>query len=493
MLSFNLSKPDRVILHKRIAGSHITPRELSMMSSTDLANEETKLSIRQAEKEALQHSILKKTLLPRAKITHKGLQDIEDVNGAAAREEREREQEEEERIERERLERLKLQAQRVQAAHASASGSSVPPESPVTPHTPSWGAPPPVPTHAHTVQPGPVQSPGDAADITSMPRRPSLNALYIPNTPVHGSDLTAPVPAQPVEHELNLADLINIDEEPGQEVSISLASPAPSVPAPAPDNAATMPMPGSPIQLPEGFGSLSPPPETPSTGLSPFASRSSYPDSTPRPSFDLNSIWTAPTGQDEAAGTSEAAEPENHDEAMEIDSPDEPKAPSHAGAEVADEDADDQDFDMFLGGGEEEAEVAPQPNTPEAQLAAFEALHKVWTGKVSFVRFNQYKLELISIIQLSMPLDSTIPQEVNVTARQIGGRKLEVGSPCWNVLFPAEHLRIDGRVPVDKSAQYLTQMRLNPTKELIAVAFSPISEGSAIAFDTLAKHLIAKG
>ena len=102
MLSFNLSKQDRVVLHKRIASSHIEPRELATMSSTDLASEEAKEIIRQAEQEALAHSILKKTLLPRAKITHKGLEDIEDVNDAARREEREREQEEEERIERER-------------------------------------------------------------------------------------------------------------------------------------------------------------------------------------------------------------------------------------------------------------------------------------------------------------------------------------------------------------------------------------------------------
>ncbi|EKM50476.1 uncharacterized protein PHACADRAFT_60942, partial [Phanerochaete carnosa HHB-10118-sp] len=69
MLTFNLSKSDRVVLHKRIAASHISPKELSTMSSTDLADEETKQSIRQAEQEALEHSILKKTVMPRAKMT----------------------------------------------------------------------------------------------------------------------------------------------------------------------------------------------------------------------------------------------------------------------------------------------------------------------------------------------------------------------------------------------------------------------------------------
>ena len=54
MLTFNLSKSDRIVLHQRIAASHITPKELATMSSTDLADEETKKSIKQAEQEALQ-------------------------------------------------------------------------------------------------------------------------------------------------------------------------------------------------------------------------------------------------------------------------------------------------------------------------------------------------------------------------------------------------------------------------------------------------------
>ena len=92
-----------------------------------------------------------------------------------------------------------------------------------------------------------------------------------------------------------------------------------------------------------------------------------------------------------------------------------------------------------------------------------------------------------------MPLDSTIPQEVDVKARQAGGRKLDSDSPLWKTLFPVDHLRIDGRVPVDKSAQYLTQTRLNPTRELIAVAFAPESDSSSGSFDLLSKYLIDKG
>jgi hypothetical protein len=91
-----------------------------------------------------------------------------------------------------------------------------------------------------------------------------------------------------------------------------------------------------------------------------------------------------------------------------------------------------------------------------------------------------------------MPLDSTIPQDVPVVARQMGGRILESESPLWKTLFPSGNLRIDGRVPVDKSSQYLLQMRMNSAKELIAVAFAPPSESESLAFKFLMDHLLGK-
>lgn len=91
-----------------------------------------------------------------------------------------------------------------------------------------------------------------------------------------------------------------------------------------------------------------------------------------------------------------------------------------------------------------------------------------------------------------MPLDSGLPQEVSVSARQIGGRTLGGDSLLWRTLFPTDHLRIDGRVPVDKSAEFLTQIRLNPHKELIAAAFAPDSQESSESFATLSKFLISK-
>ncbi|CCM01815.1 uncharacterized protein FIBRA_03883 [Fibroporia radiculosa] len=432
MLSFNLSKPDRVLLHKRIASAHLTPKELSTMSSTDLADEETKQSIRQAEQEALAHSILKKQTLPRAKITHKGIENIEDVNGAAQRDiERVREEEEEERIEKERQARLRLQAERARSASTLGQGS-VPPESPVVSQTSSWGAPPSVPMQ-------PLHMGESATPPMAEVDRPAPNPSFVPPA----SDYTGPV-----ENELNLADLINIDDEFPPDVPATTVASAPVV-----DGVASTPV------VP-----ATQPPAMSSTGISPFAAPSAKGD---RPSFDLNAIWTSKDTDSalEQAHGSQSSERAlvQPDAAMDMD--------------VLNGEADDQDFDMFLGKDEDEKGLSPTPDdSPEAQRAVFEILPKVWTGT------------------LSMPLDAAVAQSVSLTARQTGGRTLGDGSPLWRTLFPTQEMRIDGRVPVDKSAQYLTQMRLNPSKELIAVTFSPDpgTGGESAGFQALVNHLVGK-
>lgn len=65
-----------------------------------------------------------------------------------------------------------------------------------------------------------------------------------------------------------------------------------------------------------------------------------------------------------------------------------------------------------------------------------------------------------------------------VQARQVGGQPIDSTSPQWNILFPAPspQLRIEGRVPVNDSAKYMTQNRLNVSRELIVVAFTPADE-----------------
>lgn len=78
MLTFNLGQADRVVLRQRIGTGGLPATELSEMSSADLANEQAKQDMEKAAQEALHQSILKvQTALPRAKITHKGEEIIE--------------------------------------------------------------------------------------------------------------------------------------------------------------------------------------------------------------------------------------------------------------------------------------------------------------------------------------------------------------------------------------------------------------------------------
>jgi hypothetical protein len=74
----------------------------------------------------------------------------------------------------------------------------------------------------------------------------------------------------------------------------------------------------------------------------------------------------------------------------------------------------------------------------------------------------------------------------------MGGRHIEHDSLLWKTLFPSVQLRIDGRVPIDKSAQFLLQMRMNSSKELVAVTFFPPSEEQKGPFKSLIEYLLRK-
>ena len=338
MLQFNLSKVDRVIIHQRITSGNISPKEISLMSSTDLADEETKQSIKIAEKEALEHSILQKSTAPRAKITHKGLQDIEVVNGEASsaheiERHREQEQEEEERRERERMARLRsVQRQRT-------SSVSVPPESPTILQSPSeqWGAPPPVPLHA--------MSPSDEAASSASSRAP-----FFTNTSLSAE------PSSFSEPELNLADLINIDDD--QETGGITSSSPPNRPALVKADESVSSSTDTSFSAPV------------LTGISPFAAR-------PRaPSFDLNALWNAP--KNEPSTTPTEAIPPPTTASTEVRSHD--NNDKDENMDLESQEANDQDFDMFL----EEKEPEPPAASPVVTSQNVEALPPVWSGKVSF-------------------------------------------------------------------------------------------------------------
>jgi hypothetical protein len=367
-LDFNLKKPDRAALHKRIVSCAIPPVALAHMSSTDLASEAERESIKQAEQESLEHSILQKVVAPRTKVTHKGLQDIEEIDGRPVVRDADlyKEIEEEERRERERTARM-----RMRSGTLMSGSSSVPPESPTVPdHTSSvtWGGPPPVPLHLQ-------QSPVSPLATDRPPFAQTQSELL---TPTNGQ----------VEGELNLADLINIDDDGHDSVVAVNTSPAPAGTSANAEDGPESPTTGVP-QSPLVSQSARP------TGISPFAVNTSQPDLTIRPSFDLNSVWSAP-------GPSPKKQ-ENNEEVIggpdESEEPTEP--PSDMGKELelkdpfVDDDilggaaADDKDFDMFLEADpdgdslEGRSTSANPPPDISAKEPSFDELPQVWLGSVS--------------------------------------------------------------------------------------------------------------
>jgi hypothetical protein len=422
MLQFNLSKSDRTVIHQRIIKGGISPKEISMMSSTDLADEETKQHIKIAEKESLAQTILEKPIVPRAKITHKGLQDIEDVTGELTRireaeRQREREQEEEERREREKRERLKAvekQRQRTQSL-------SVPPESPVMPgHSPvgimdngssstSWGAPPPIPPHV-------LQQQGTSAvgdDI--LPSQPISRPLFAGTSIASDVEMTVATP----EPELKLADLINIDEDGGEQESGGGSGNGNGISGPANmedgsgSGVATTPVTDQSIEpngsVPEknhppalqsisGLGQITASPSSPMTpvvGISPFSS------TRPRGlSFDLNSLWSGPKDED-ISHTPKSPTPAGKDAPTKntTNGNDVSKVGPGSGIKVLGGleaermgVANDDDFDMFLEEKDETLGAQPPsagPTEPEPPVnqdpeAIFETIQQCWTGKVKF-------------------------------------------------------------------------------------------------------------
>jgi hypothetical protein len=396
------------------------------MSSTELASQEQQLSIKQAEQEALAHSILIKSNVPRAKITHKGLQDIEDVNedSAVAKQRRERELEmaEEER-ERERLARL-----RTVQPHSNPPSASVPPESPVVASASSASAP----------------------WNTTAPQ---------------GQGTEAHAGAAAVDSELNLGDFIHMDDEPPEASPLTItttSTTATNTVAAAPSATAI----SEPLSATTTL--------TPITGISPFAP--SKPDMPPRASFDLNALWSAPApppapmpSSEEQDGDAKEKEEEKEEavrgggegEPMEMDlgtPTDEPAVSASASAastsvavavasgeperEVEQEgESDDLDFAMFLGQEEEEGKgksARPEASIPDPQ-AVFDGLPRVWNGVVRTLSISSLTRArmLIGVGGRRLACRSTRPYRRNsvwMRARLAGGlspRTRRSGALCY--------------------------------------------------------------
>lgn len=438
MLTFNLGKSDRVSLRKGIASGRISPAQLSVMSSTDLASEHLKHEIELAEKEALEHSILQKIVAPRTKITHKGLESIEDINGNVQQPDRQRE-EQEQRMERERLARVRSMSMTRDRASPMLS------ESPTT-ISASWGQP--------------LHSP-----LTSLPRGIEPSNISSPTIISASHSIFSP-PSEimaPPDTALALTDLINIDDDTPQDTSDSLK-------VVDPNEFTSSKQSGSKPDLPTET-------ITPS-GPSPFAL--SLP---PVPA--VNPVIKEELASDEKSKVEtelinqNSAAPENmDDDAVDM--------------EIEGEQSEDPDFDMFLDPDKDKEQDLSVVSNPAKPLT-LDTLPRIWSGAVREIFSYMSLPDFFPIFQIVMPLDSLIPLAPSVFATQIGGRIIDDAPQLWKQLFPTAEVRIDGRVPVDKSSQYLLTNRLNFSKELIAVCFSAQTASDPSIYNELINYLISKG
>ncbi|KAL5492519.1 BYE1 [Sanghuangporus weigelae] len=450
MLQFNLPKPDRVALRKGIASGRITPAQLNVMSSTDLANEQTKHEIEQAEKEALEHSILQKITAPRTKITHKGLETIEDMSGQraadAVREEEERRMEMEKR-EREKVARTRTlsisqhQGSPTSAIEQSLSSSTLPKQSPTVDTSgsqQSWGASPPIPIQAQQAVP----------PVSPATGRPTVRPLFMPSV---ANELATS------EQGLSLDDIINMDDD-----------------VPMKDAPPSNPQQRMAAQVGGEAGPSSSPIAVTPSGPSPFAP--SRPAASPqRSSFDLSALWTG-SNKDDGPNTSGNDIAADRSATSPTDDKPATDNASEGQEEAMELDSDDDDNERALDAIFEQSASVAQTNEnlfPQS-MSIVDSLPEVWTGNITMPKEN---FEILSI---------------DVSCKQIGGRNLEPLSGYWQTLFPATQARIDGRVPTAQSAQYLVSVRMNSSKELIVVIFTPRSEEAISKFNELIDFLMRK-
>lgn len=364
MLQFNLPKTDRVALRKGIATGKISPAQLNVMSSTDLADEHTKHEIEVAEKEALAHSILQKITAPLAKMTHKGYETIEDVSGTRSNAEAVREEEERrmemEKQQRERRARLRELAQENPNLGLESQFSPVEP-SPVSAGLATS------PTGENSQQGwGALSSISPFSSRVSISTRPAVRPIFIP------SAVTEPTSE---EGGLSLGDLINIDDDKSTS----------ETPQTDPQQRMNERMSVEPV------AKQSPVVSTPS-GPSPFAV--SRPAESPaRAVFDLNALW----GQGDASKPKEGESDDvtsEHEDNMDQGSDD---MDVESTGNVEDHELDailQQDTNALPSSDDANPLTSGQPDIVEIAN-----LPTVWTGKVSVSYFyNKVKVSLLIFV-----------------------------------------------------------------------------------------------
>ena len=310
------------------------------MSSTDLADERMKHDIELAEKEALEHSILQKIAAPMAKITHKGLETIEDLSGQRASDARE----EDERMEREKRERER-QA-RMRKASVNHEGSPFTPvePSPLSATFPTSNSP--VVSQVSSAPAPTSHSPTNIAG-PSFARSP-VRPLFVPMLPAAPNDGTFSG-----EGGLSFSDLIDLDKAGSKE------------------GAAPSDQPGLGSTTTSISKASDSPVTTAPSGPSPFTPSQPAVQAS---NFDLGSFWKSP--DDAGAGAiahsaglatkEESNEDDELEDAMDIE-------------EEQEEDHDDA-LDAILAQGKVKGPVETLSKPP-----SLDALPTVWTGHVSLM------------------------------------------------------------------------------------------------------------
>jgi hypothetical protein len=293
------------------------------MTSTDLANEQTKQEIVNAQKESLKQTILVETkAVPLAKRTHKGEEIIESFGQEIVRQNKE----DDEKRERERMLRLRMPPPPLSGAGGPISGISE-------------GSP---------AEFSPNREPFSTESLMSQ------SSVSRPLFLTSASDFT------PLEPTLDLSDLIDIDlpDSPKEPGSAS----ASKSPPPTLQN----------ITLPPTPSLIEIPPELPSTPAT------SIPEPLRRTSFDLNALWSSTT--------SEKREPPAADVDNDMSAENTVLSPTSISIEgPITKRADDGDFDMLLEEDPIEAiiDAGSSKSLAERQAEVYAALPPIWSGTVS--------------------------------------------------------------------------------------------------------------
>ncbi|KZT59026.1 hypothetical protein CALCODRAFT_211768 [Calocera cornea HHB12733] len=179
------------------------------------------------------------------------------------------------------------------------------------------------------------------------------------------------------------------------------------------------------------------------------------------PNFSLNTIWSMDNdSRDRQASVVEHLE-------LELDGDSDPVQEEFLDL------MDDGDLEVLLA-PEEENHGALREDNAGLPVRTRAPPIEVWKGEIL------------------MPMDPAPPISCYVVARQVGGPKLAKDHMAWDLLFTSATIRIEGRVPVPSSTEYLLNMRMSANKELVAIALSPRSASDENSFGQLFEFLYSR-